>query len=139
MINEENRFSHQKGVKMPVIVKKSVRLRLFQLLQKSKRGLTSIQIKKALRVSPTNGFVGVILRGELASRRLKVEILDMSGRDAIYYSLTRQGITAIKSASVDSQAKRLHLNDLGRESVANHSVGIRGFHSHDTPTLYDEL
>jgi hypothetical protein len=91
-----------------------MRLRIFEMLRGTNGGLPSTAIKRKLGIADNNGYFSVVIRGEICAGRIKATEYDVLERDVRYYSLTKKGAEALKTGKVDSDAKRLKLQELGR-------------------------
>jgi hypothetical protein len=92
-------------------VRASNRLRVFKALAKAAPvGLPAGQLREQIGMSPANGALGVILRGEMAGKRIKRQ----NREDAAYYTLSEKGLAALEAGEVDSGARALGLLKAGR-------------------------
>ena len=92
----------------------SNRLLVFRALRKAAGGLTSTQLRKKIGMPEGHGQMGVILRGEIACGRVRVEEhADEDGTERLYF-LTAKGRQHADDGKVDSFAKEKHLAAVGR-------------------------
>lgn len=92
---------------------KGSRKHIFEVLAKHD-SLTGPDIRKAVGMSPGSGQLGIVLRGEIAAKRVKATLHDVDGIDTHYYSLTARGRKHLEQGKVESYAKEKGLVAVGR-------------------------
>lgn len=106
-----------KSSKAPKSVKKagpSNRHLMFQALHRNADGLSSAELRTKIGMSPSNGQFGVMIRGEIAAKRIRVERQDLDTGIALVYFLTALGHKHATEGKVDSVSKEKHLVAAGR-------------------------
>ena len=88
----------------------SNRVLVFKALLRNPGGLTASQLYGRIRMEPSNGQMGVILRGEIKAGRLRV-VDDEDGR--MHY-VTALGKRHLGAGRIDDWAREKHLVALGR-------------------------
>ncbi len=89
------------------------RLHIFEVIAKHGE-LTGPDIREAVGMSSGSGQLGIVLRGEIAAKRIKATMHDVYGVDTAYYSLTAKGKKHLEQGKIESYAKEKGLVAVGR-------------------------
>lgn len=77
-------------------------------------GLTATEIRTKIDMLPSNGQLGVLLRGELSSKRIRAERQDLDDGTKLVYFPTALGRKHYEEGKIDSFARERHLVAQGR-------------------------
>lgn len=105
--------------------KVSNRLKVFRAL--GRRDLTMGQLYEAIGMRYGNGHMGILLRGEVAGKRIRTIEPDDEDQTSFVYALTALGRKHMADGKVDSYAREKGLVQLGRhwEIDTNIRNGVR--------------